>query len=443
MEKKHVVIGLSRSGFRVIKNIADIFKIIVIERDESKLEELKAVTESNPNISLIKGDGTSIYFWKHEVNIEEIESVILFVDDELALEIGNLLRNIVKFEGPIVCVWRGGEIPQEFSKYRISVIDVPKLIYLSLLNIVKGGNLVRYAYGMGLEKGEIAEVTITETSPALKKSIKHLGMKNVRIVLLYRDNKIILPKGDTVIEQGDRIVIAGDSEYVKTFTDILLKGIPDFPLRWGSKLIYCPFNTSSSNEEINYLKSIMMIQSVIRSISRECENAIYPEDTGVIAFDYKKKGLLGINMVDFSFKRITVPVLFLGGTHPYKNVLISLNTDAKELLLSSGIDIIRQANARGTLLYVATIENMRTEEEKEYIKSLRSVVNRYINTYHINIELKIKEGNPVRETLKEIDKYNLLILGYKAGKTSTFFEPYTPHLLAKKSYISTLLIPSV
>ncbi len=442
MEKRHIVIGLSKSGFRVIKNVADIFKVIVIEKDEDKLKELKTMTEGNPNISLVRGDGTSIYFWKHEVNIEEIESVILFVDYTLALEIGNLLRDIIKFEGPIVCIWRGGDIPEEFSKYQISVIDVPRLIFLSLLNLIKGGSLVRYAYGLGFEEGEIAEVTITETSPALKKPLKHLGMRNVRVVLIYRNGQVILPKGDTIVEQGDRIVVAGDPEYVKIFVEILVKGLPDFPLRWGNKLLYCSKRGRDMYEEINYLKSIMMVQSVIRKDPSECEGVKYPDDTGLIVFDYKKRGFLGINMIDYVFKRVTTPVLFISNTYPYEEILISLNTDVKDLLMSSGIDIIRQSNAKGTVIYVATVEKMRTEEEQEYIKSLKSLISRYVNTYGMDIELKIKEGNPVRETLKEVENYNLLILGYRTGKVSSFFEPYTPHLIAKKSKVSTMLIPS-
>ena len=442
MEKVHIIIGLSKSGLRVIKELSEISNLLVIERDEDKLKELKEATEGSKKISFAQGDGTSIYFWKHEIDIENVNSVILFVDYTLTVEIANLLRNIVNFTGPIICVWRGGEIPSEFEKYQISVIDVPKLIYLSLLNQIKGSNLVKFAYGVGLEEGEVVEVTITETSPALNKPLKHLGMRNVRIVLIYRGEEVILPKGDTVIEQGDRLLIVGEPSYVKIFVEIILKGLPDFPLRWGNKLIYCSETNFSHYDEIDYMKSVMMIHSVVKKASKECEIGNQPEDTGILVFDYIKRGFWSPSVVDTIFKRATVPVLLSKRTHPYENILISLNTDGRDMLMSSGIDIIRQANAKGSIIYVATVENMRTEEEKEYIKSLRSMVSRYTKTYNMDIELKIKEGNPVRETLKELKGYDLLVLGFRTGKTSTFFEPYTPHLLAEKSNISTLLIPS-
>jgi len=442
MEKVHIVIGLSKSGLRVIKELSEVANVLVIEKDEEKLKELKDATEGSKNISFVQGDGTSIYFWKHEIDIEKVDSVILFVDLTLTIEIADLLRNLVNFQGPIICVWRGGEIPEDFHKYHISVIDVPKLIYLSLLNQVKGSNLVKFAYGAGLEEGEIVEVTVTETSPALNKPLKHLGMRNVRIALIYRGENVILPKGDTVIELGDKLLIVGEPSYVKIFVEILLKGLPDFPLRWGNKLIYCSKSDFSHYDEIDYLKSVMMINTVVKGILQECEIENLPEDVGLIVFDHIKRGLLSPTVVDLVFKKATVPVLLSKKTHPYKNILISLNTDNREMLISSGIDVIRQTNGKGSIIYVTTFENMRTEEEKEYIKSLKSMISRYTKTYNIDIELKIREGNPVRETLKEIQKYNLLILGFRSGKTSTFFEPYTPHLLANKSNISTLLIPS-
>ena len=106
------------------------------------------------------------------------------------------------------------------------------------------------------------------------------------------------------------------------------------------------------------------------------------------------------------------------------------------------MDVARLFNAKLYICYITRIESMMTEEEKDTLRYLTDFVKKGKKLGKIEINLVRREGNPVRETLKVLrEGFNLLVLGYAVGRTGSLFNPYTPYLLAKKSPITTLLIP--
>jgi len=284
--------------------------------------------------------------------------------------------------------------------------------------------------GIGLRKGEIVEVLITEGSPAAYLRLRDLRQRNVRIALIYREGKVLLPATDLRVQPGDRLLVVGEPSQVELFVGSVTQGEPNFPLRWGTKGLACG---TSSLDEFSYLKEKLKV----REWEEGCDNPWKKEDAGVLIFR-------GRDHLDEAFENSTVPSVFLRGSFPYENILISANTEALGFLLPSAVDFGRLFGSKIFLLFVTSIEKMITKEEKELLESLKSFIDRVQRSTQVEIKLIRKEGNPVRETLKLLKgNFDLLALGYTPGRKSRFWSPYVPHLLAKKSPITTLLVPEV
>jgi trk system potassium uptake protein TrkA len=65
-------------------------------------------------------------------------------------------------------------------------------------------------------KGELIEAEALETSPLVGKPLRELNVfEGMRIGAVYRNGKIILPHGDTVLQAADRVVLFAEAARVK------------------------------------------------------------------------------------------------------------------------------------------------------------------------------------------------------------------------------------
>ena len=104
------------------------------------------------------------------------------------------------------------------------------VVFLSVL--VQGTTIPAAARGLGLavpvEAGEtysfdavvagdeghgLREIRIREDSAAVGRSIVSLRLPaGVLLVLLYRQGRVVVPQGATILESGDRVLLAADDE---------------------------------------------------------------------------------------------------------------------------------------------------------------------------------------------------------------------------------------
>ncbi len=116
----------------------------------------------------------------------------------------------------------------------------------------------------------------------------------------------------------------------------------------------------------------------------------------------------------------------------------------EEFTLVKSVSLLRfLSNSQADAILVVKPELSAGDRERERLKEVKALVERINGIYSLSLNLVVKEGNPVRETLKVLKNYNLLIVGYEAGKKGSFFSPYSPYLVASKSPITTLLLPEV
>ncbi len=434
-----VLLGLGRYVEEITEIVSKFSDVIVVEKEGEKLRAFLDKERNIENLSVVPGSATDVELWREKIDINSVEAVISFLEETATLDVANVLRKVYRFEGTIVFVAKERPESEEFRKLKVEIVSVPDVLGAILKNLLKGQGIVRYPVGIGFRKGEVVEVLITESSPAVYMRLSELRQRNVRIALIYREGNVILPRTDIRVQPGDRLLVVGEPAQIELFINMVTKGLPNFPLKWGTKALIC--RVDPENKELLYLKDLLKVREWAET---DCEKLYETEDSCLLVFGRKSEGIFSRSYIDEVFLYSRIPSIFLMGTAPYENILVSANTEALGFLLPNAIDFARLVGSRVFILYVTSIEKMMSKEEKEFFDNLKNFVERIKKVSSLDIKLIRKEGNPVRETLKLMKgNFDLLILGYTPGQKSTFLKPYTPHLIAKKSPISTLLIPEV
>jgi trk system potassium uptake protein TrkA len=93
-------------------------------------------------------------------------------------------------------------------------VSTPHLITALVQEAVSVGAFVRLLSFDG-GKARLAEVTLAVGSPAANREIVELGLpRDSTVVAVLRSDRVVVPRGDTVLREGDEVLVlvTGDSE---------------------------------------------------------------------------------------------------------------------------------------------------------------------------------------------------------------------------------------
>ncbi|MFZ4721065.1 MAG: potassium channel family protein [Ilumatobacteraceae bacterium] len=91
-------------------------------------------------------------------------------------------------------------------------VSTPHLITGLVQEAVSVGSFVRLLSFEG-GKAKLAEVTLAEGSPAADKEIVELGFpRDTTVVAILRDEKVVVPRGDTILRVGDEVLVLVTTE---------------------------------------------------------------------------------------------------------------------------------------------------------------------------------------------------------------------------------------
>lgn len=93
-------------------------------------------------------------------------------------------------------------------------VSTPHLITALVEEALSVGTLVRLLH-FAEGKAGLVEVTLADDSPAASRPISELGMpRDSSVVAIIRDRRVVVPRGDTVLDQGDEVIalVTEDSE---------------------------------------------------------------------------------------------------------------------------------------------------------------------------------------------------------------------------------------
>ncbi len=432
-----MIVGVGDSDLLLlgIKPLTKKKKILLMSENSQKLKEFLESVEDKEKVSLLYGKASDLEVWR-KVNLSETQTVVMHLEARRCLDAVQILRNVLSYAGQILAVL---DEPSELEKllYELEVEVLKPYEFLSgrLEAVVEGRGVYRRLECFG--KGEAVEVLVEEFSPLAGMRLREVRQRDFRIALVMRNAEAVLPKGELRLEVGDRLLVVGRPQKVENFIHSLVIGDYRFPLEWGDKVLVC-----GDGKEVKYIKGILGTGRFEKTRCSEIDSL--DGSVGAVIFNKKRESFFGKNYIKLAFERLSVPSFFMQGSHPYRKVLLFLGEDVEEFTLVKSVSLLRfLSNSRADAILAVKPEISAGDRERERIEEVKALVDRINGIYSLALNLMVKEGNPVRETLKLVKDYNLLIVGYQVGRRSSFFSPYSPYLVASKSPITTLLLPEV
>lgn len=193
-------------------------KVKILEIDKEKCIEL---SELLPDSLIINGDGSEEELLQSE-NISDMDAFISMtgIDEE------NIMAALIaKQNGAKRIIAKISRLNYLNVAKNLGVDSVisPKLITSNrILTYLKRDN-IETLYRIIEGKAEIIEFIATKNSKVLNTKVKSLNLpQDVIIATIVRRNEIVIPHGEDIINEGDRVIVIAKNRNIKKLNDILV-----------------------------------------------------------------------------------------------------------------------------------------------------------------------------------------------------------------------------
>ncbi len=370
--RRVLIVGAGQTGRALARILSDSWEIVVLDPDEQKIEAVRA---ENPNkeIRLLNKDGTSLLNLK-EAGLEGAEWLAAVTDfDEANYEACRLARSVTEPPTAIGVV-RRPEAEEKLKEAGAEVLVRPAAVAGLIKNRIERAHQV--ATGVGLGEGEILEIPVLRTSPAVDVRVQDLRARRWLVAAIYRDDSYVVPHGHVVIREGDRLLLTGQPDILPHIADYLRAGVARFPLQYGVRAVavgtarpteafweevrYIFNNTRSralrglatksspppnlqldrSKLEVGVINETDDIATIIRRDvpGLDCGLLIVPKHR----VDFLGRAGLRRPWFGDPLDAIACPMLLAAGSHPYRRILLPIIGQEAHLATEVAIDVSRQ-----------------------------------------------------------------------------------------------------
>jgi trk system potassium uptake protein TrkA len=216
--KRVLIIGGGRIGYRLAALLEDEpFTCKIIEKDPAKCDKLAG--RLNKAVVLC-GDGSDQGLLAEE-NIAEMDAVVTLTSDEETNILASLLTRRMGVRKCITRISKFSYFPL-MTTIGIEQVVSPRLSAInSILQHVRRGKVLS-AMSIKGEQAEIMEAVAMKTSAIVAKPLRSVGVpKGALVATIMRQEHIIIPSGETVVQPDDRIIIVARREVIPQVEKIL------------------------------------------------------------------------------------------------------------------------------------------------------------------------------------------------------------------------------
>ena len=217
--RRALIIGGGRIGLRLAKLLED--KSIhtkIIEKNPDRCTELAGLLDK---AVVLHGDGSNQSLLNEE-NIHDIDVVITLTNDEEINILVSLLAKQMGAKKTITKISKFNYFPL-MSTIGIEQVVSPRLSAINtILQHIRRGKVLSSISIKG-EQAEFMEAEALETSDIVGRPLKDVSFPKGAIVAgITRDENMIIPSGDSVINPGDKIIIFARRQAIPKVEKILM-----------------------------------------------------------------------------------------------------------------------------------------------------------------------------------------------------------------------------
>ena len=221
--KKIMIVGGSKiSVYLAVQLSKKKFSVKLIESDAEKAEEL---AKTLPKVTVVKGNCAS-----HDVLIEEgLENMDAFValtdvdEENMVVSMFASKLNVKK----IITKITGDDLRNMLTELGMNYNVSPKHVvanrvvsYIRALSNIRGGNLLTLSLLVN-EQVEALEFLAQTDKNIYGKPLRELNIKhNCLIACIIRNNEVMIPDGNSVIYEGDTVIVVTTHKNFDDLADI-------------------------------------------------------------------------------------------------------------------------------------------------------------------------------------------------------------------------------
>lgn len=479
---KFIIIGIGNIGLPLVRMLAREVPLVCIDSNEKPYDALKKLR--GESVTFIRGDATSRLVLQKAGLSQSDTVVITTTSQEVNIEVARVLHDHFQVQRVIAIgiTQRGIE---QLEALGVEVEGIFALSATGLRNRLE--RKTKAVHGVGLGKNEILEVEVHPHSRLANKSLASINPINWRVGIIYRDENIIIPRGDTTFKPQDRAIILGDPPVLKTVAEMLSFRFEHFPLEYGEALLaYVGGGEPDSFfEEIAYLFSVFPLEEIIflhsdssevaariaemiekhrfkQALTEVASQEMLPALAEAVRKYGRRPGMIVLSpstlstSLPFSRRRkaflfelsrsATAPILLTQGTFPYERVAVPcLRLQGLQHALETALEMSPALNYEICALFAQLSRYIAGEEDARDFERIREMVADMSLIYKTDIHNVKLQGNPVRSVVAALADYNLMLIDIGNWEKQRFwqslFQPDVAWHVTRRSPVSTLLIP--
>jgi trk system potassium uptake protein TrkA len=197
-------------------------EVFYISKDIKNIEVIDGLKAFFPSLELIHHDPTDIN-WVQSLDMSSNVGAVIVIseDDALNFVITWMIRQLYDDIRVIVLV-NHPENEFMFKALRVNTLTPISWMQKLIESFLNYDDITAY-FNPYIEKLSILELMITKNDNACNKILKDLNMPGNSIigVIIKQDGSIVVPKGNTVVHENDKLLVLAAKEQVSTVKDIL------------------------------------------------------------------------------------------------------------------------------------------------------------------------------------------------------------------------------
>lgn len=470
-----VIVAAGKVARNVLGRLGDRWEVTVVDPRDSALEMAREVRE----VKTVRGDGSSRLVLRR-AGIGEAEALVAASrDDEVNLEACRYARRLGVPR--IIAVADGSDRLSSYREMDVQVVWADNLTARHVEINLDGRRTQSAAFANGL--AEAMEFRISHDSPLRGVSVRSLGLRSWLVATVLRGRRLIIPHGDTVLEEGDLVTVVGAAEDYADMVETFTAGHARFPLDYGLS-VGVSLTAGASDEEllaeaVHFVKftaadSILAVHPPLDRMEPEDVRALHrrmdrwrvlhentemtfltapaagpealleaasSESVGVVVVPRPSGRRRVVKLVEMGRRR-HVPVLFASGRFPYSGPMVLLSGEEEEERLGAR-EAIDMAAHSGTVLQTVGVLPPQFLPGERTLHDIRSQISRIREeaaVQGVTIRRRIRRGNPVR-VVDRLGSNSLVVMGV-GGHPYTYLRPGIVGLMAATVDCSVILVPS-
>jgi len=214
--RKVMIMGASNTAVQLAKMLERSMSVKLIDSDAVRCEEISKILQKT---LVIKGDIMDLALLKDE-GIGDVDAFVSLTRyDQLNL-FSCLLAKYLGTSKTIARV-ENIELIKFFEDMGVDVAISPKISTAEhVMRFIRMGglrSLIRLPNG----KAEVIELSPTKNAKIMNKPLKEINLpEDLLFLIIVRDNKLIIPRGNDVILEDDKVIISARVEKIKKIKEL-------------------------------------------------------------------------------------------------------------------------------------------------------------------------------------------------------------------------------